>query len=309
MNLEEIGIFLKSERTKRNLTIEDVARQLKINPRLLTALEAGNETALPHAAYVRGFIRSYGALLGVGREEIQSLLDGIPKVENISRPVAEDESLPEPTAPGGRAHSLAGFTGCIFLVVLILGILVGGGYWVWQNGYIDYARKSVEGLIASDTDKPVELDKKLPETGASLVEREEQREPVRRPEPERLPEPAVAPIITPEPIKTAPQVKEEPVVEPAKVEQTGEVGQPGQHKLIITATEECWVHSNADKTDTRQFSLRKGDTFALTFSKSLELKLGNAGGVRLRYDGNDLPAPGTSGQVKTIVFPPRDGSD
>lgn len=80
----------------------------------------------------------------------------------------------------------------------------------------------------------------------------------------------------------------------------------GAHKLIITATEECWVHSSADKTDTRQFSLHKGDTFALTFSKSLELKLGNAGGVRLRYDGEELPPAGQSGQVRNLVFPPAD---
>ena len=82
--------------------------------------------------------------------------------------------------------------------------------------------------------------------------------------------------------------------------------QAGQHKLIITATEECWIHSSADKTDTRQFSLRKGDTFALTFSKSLELKLGNAGGVRLRYDGEELPPAGQSGQVRNLTFPPAD---
>lgn len=80
----------------------------------------------------------------------------------------------------------------------------------------------------------------------------------------------------------------------------------GTHKLIITATEECWIHSSADKTDTRQFSLHKGDTFALTFSKSLELKLGNAGGVRLRYDGEELPPAGQSGQVRNLVFPPAD---
>ena len=88
--------------------------------------------------------------------------------------------------------------------------------------------------------------------------------------------------------------------------QSGESQSGSQHKLIITATEECWIHSNADKTDTRQFSLHKGDTFALTFSKSLELKLGNAGGVRLRYDGEELPQAGQSGQVRNLTFPPAD---
>ena len=76
-----------------------------------------------------------------------------------------------------------------------------------------------------------------------------------------------------------------------------------QRNLVIIALAECWVHSTADNTDTRQFSLRKGDTFALTFSKRLVLRLGNAGGVRIRLDGQDLGPPGEVGQVKTLTFP------
>lgn len=107
------------------------------------------------------------------------------------------------------------------------------------------------------------------------------------------------------PASTAPTAPAASAVAPAAASQGSEVP-VGAHKLIITATEECWIHSSADKTDTRQFSLHKGDTFALTFSKSLELKLGNAGGVRLRYDGEELPPAGQSGQVRNLVFPPAD---
>ena len=107
------------------------------------------------------------------------------------------------------------------------------------------------------------------------------------------------------PASTAPTAPAASAAAPAAASQGSEVP-VGAHKLIITATEECWMHSSADKTDTRQFSLHKGDTFALTFSKSLELKLGNAGGVRLRYDGEELPPAGQSGQVRNLVFPPAD---
>ncbi|MBD5647253.1 MAG: helix-turn-helix domain-containing protein [Desulfovibrio sp.] len=112
----------------------------------------------------------------------------------------------------------------------------------------------------------------------------------------------------------SPAVREEAPAQAASAAGTGAAAAsgeeaaatPGQHKVIITATEECWIHSNADKTDTRQFSLRKGDTFALTFARSLELKLGNAGGVRIRYDGQAMPPAGQSGQVRTVTFPPQD---
>ncbi|MBD5539261.1 MAG: DUF4115 domain-containing protein, partial [Desulfovibrio sp.] len=103
----------------------------------------------------------------------------------------------------------------------------------------------------------------------------------------------------------SPAARPEATAAPAQA--PDDAANPGQHKVIITATEECWIHSNADRTDTRQFSLRKGDTFALTFARSLELKLGNAGGVRIRYDGQNMPPAGQSGQVRTLSFPPQDG--
>lgn len=78
----------------------------------------------------------------------------------------------------------------------------------------------------------------------------------------------------------------------------------GKHQIVMTALEECWVHSSADGTFTRQFSLKKGETFALSFESKLVVKLGNAGGVRIKYDGEELAAPGKSGQVRTITFPP-----
>ncbi len=79
----------------------------------------------------------------------------------------------------------------------------------------------------------------------------------------------------------------------------------GTHRIVVIALADCWVHSSADDSDVRQFSLHKGQTFALTFSKRLTLKLGNAGGVRIRYNGQEQPAPGESGQVRTLVFPPQ----
>lgn len=85
----------------------------------------------------------------------------------------------------------------------------------------------------------------------------------------------------------------------------GSVLAGGTHRIVVIALADCWVHSSADDSDVRQFSLHKGQTFALTFTKRLTLKLGNAGGVRIRYNGQEQPAPGESGQVRTLVFPPQ----
>lgn len=77
----------------------------------------------------------------------------------------------------------------------------------------------------------------------------------------------------------------------------------GGNVLVFTGLAECWVQVTADETDTRQFSVLPGQVFSMSFTDSLVLKLGNAGGVRLTYNGSDLPAPGKDGQLATLTFP------
>lgn len=288
MTYEEMGAALKSEREKRNLNIDDVANELKISPRQLRALESGDMDALPHPAYARGFLRSYASWLGLDKDEMLGSLAA------TSRPPLREKSMePEDLHVEKEAKPRKSRKGVVFLIVLC--VLAAGLYYGWNSGAFSWLEK----MGRQNGEDQVHLQS----AESYIAEREGAEKEKAASEPERE-KPAENEIVGLPPIESA------PVAEPAadaRPEQgtAAQTETPGLHKLIITAVEECWVHSNADKTDTRQFSLRKGDTFALTFANSLELKLGNAGGVRLRYDGEDLPAPGTSGQVKTIIFPPK----
>lgn len=319
MTFTELGTALRAEREKRHLSIESVANQLKISPRLLLALEAGDGQSLPHPAYARGFIRSYASFLGFGGDEIQAMLAEL-QSEDLGKPKPEAAPAPEAVVPERQKRARGGAG---WLALLVLVALAGGGWWAWQAGHLNFLKRPHE--------KQADLLQTLPQADAYLAKKEATQEaPAQREEPQ----PVIAGLSRPaNPIAAIP--KPRPDGQAAAPGQTNQPGQtdpasntggtateaaqapnqspdqlpgqtPDQHKLIIVATEECWVHSSADKTDTRQFSLRKGDTFALTFAKSLDLKLGNAGGVRLRYDGRDLPPPGASGQVKTISFPPKE---
>lgn len=326
MTFEELGAALRSEREKRNITIDDAASQLKISPRLLLALESGDVDSLPHPAYVRGFIRSYAGWLGMGQEEIQEALAGI-QTDGAKPGQARAPRKDTPRRDTPRASGKGGF-GKALLFLIILCAIAGGIYYAWQKGYLDFIDKYInsgksatERLQSADT---FMAEKDAARKLATSVEQAKKDEPVTTVPGHIVPLPANQPPIvatpTVPPLKTPAADKAEARAEapleaptPASAQATpadepAATMPPGQHKLIITAVEECWVHSNADKTDTRQFSLRKGDTFALTFADSLELKLGNAGGVHLRYDGKDLPAPGSSGQVRTLSFPPKNNS-
>lgn len=319
MNLEELGAAFRAERERRGLSIEDVANALKIGARQLRALEEADLSSLPHVAYTRGFIRAYAGFLGLSQAECDGALQSLAPQENI----APAQAVYTPAEESGAGVAL----GKLFSLLVALIILVGGGYFLWNSGLLQKGMDMVRGVAddAPHVAKPSGLP--APENSASdpapARERKESP-PASKPQsaapaltpaaaaPERPVATATPPAVasTPAPAPKPQEATPAPAVAAADSTPTAPTAaddgiQPGQHKVVIIATEECWIHSSADKTDVRQFSLSKGDTFALTFSNRLELKLGNAGGVRIRYDGREMPPAGTSGQVRNLVFPPQ----
>ena len=322
MTLEELGAVLRAEREKRGLSIEDAANHLKIGARLLRALEAGDTSSLPHLAYTKGFIRSYSSYVGLSTEEVSAALAALEA--NNEETTVQQAPMPDITLAPRR--SMKPFLSA-FLVVL-LGV---GAYAAWQHGALELLTSQTRRMAqpapmqspdSADTSslgpgsRSVAANRESRQgtsAGQSATAAPDSTQAARSAAPAA---PAAsgasaapaAPGVPAAPGTPTPPAAPVAPAAPAATASTGAAATQtpitGPHKLIITATEECWVHSNADNTDTRQFSLRKGDTFALTFNKSLELKLGNAGGVRLRYDGEELPPAGASGQVRTLTFPP-----
>ena len=316
MTLEELGAVLRAEREKRGLSIEDAANHLKIGARLLRALEAGDSASLPHLAYTKGFIRSYSAYVGLSAEEISAALAAL-EAEN-EEALIQQTPLPDVTLAPRRNFKpfLSVF------VVLLLGI---GVYLVWQHGALDVLTSQTRRQAQpAPMQSPDNAETPPVGTEARNLGREARQsgtagQPAAAatdsgPQAGRSAAPAAsgaqrgeatgAQAPAPAAPATTPGTAAAAASAATSAATSAQTPVTGPHKVIITATEECWVQSNADHTDTRQFSLRKGDTFALTFTKSLELKLGNAGGVRLRYDGEELPPVGATGQVRTLTFPP-----
>jgi cytoskeletal protein RodZ len=67
--LKEIGLELKKQRKEASLTIEQVAKKLKIRKAYLQGLEKGDVSFIPFEAYVIGYIKHYSKLLGLDSEE------------------------------------------------------------------------------------------------------------------------------------------------------------------------------------------------------------------------------------------------
>lgn len=64
-NAQRPGERLRQARLLKGREIKDIATDLNINERILTAIEADDYKLLPEPAFIRGYLRAYGRLLGV----------------------------------------------------------------------------------------------------------------------------------------------------------------------------------------------------------------------------------------------------
>jgi cytoskeleton protein RodZ len=82
-----------------------------------------------------------------------------------------------------------------------------------------------------------------------------------------------------------------------------QTGPQAERTLEVRASANCWLSAQADDARPREAFLRPDERFVVSFEQSLELKLGNAGGVSLYLDGSPWPLDARSGEVLVLRFP------
>ena len=95
-------------------------------------------------------------------------------------------------------------------------------------------------------------------------------------------------------------------VEVSRKAPAAELRTPGMQQLTIVAKpdEVCWIHVS-DGQQSRSFTLRNGEAHQVEFSSRVRVRLGNAGGVTFRLNGQDYPYEGKRGNIDTVEFGAR----
>lgn len=73
--------------------------------------------------------------------------------------------------------------------------------------------------------------------------------------------------------------------------------------LKIEATDKVWMRITLDDREKREFLLNSGQTINLEAKKSFKLHIGNAGGVKVYFNNQELGRLGESGQVVYLKLP------
>ncbi len=130
---ESLGSYLYSQRTKRQLEIEDIENDTKIPARLLRAMESDDFTTLPAEAFARGFYVLYAKSLELDVELILQLYTkarGLPSKNMYAELPSKNEKPVNTLAsrPMISPGSLLGFT-----LVLVIIIFTGICYYLSWN--------------------------------------------------------------------------------------------------------------------------------------------------------------------------------
>lgn len=121
-----VGAKLKQHREAQKLTVQDIATRLRLEPRVIEALEADNFGALPASLYVRGYLRGYAKVLRLDPDALIAESSG-------GTPDEPPEIVPELKHPAQRTSTDKPVRAVTYLVTLTLALLVVA--W-WQSNFI-----------------------------------------------------------------------------------------------------------------------------------------------------------------------------
>jgi cytoskeleton protein RodZ len=142
------GKTLQSQRETMGWSVEQVADQLKLAPRQVLALEAGDYASLPSPAVTRGFVRAYAKLLRIDAAPLVSMIElnmppearaGAQSAMAAARREQKPAAFSETRFPiNGKRRSLP--LGWIAAVVVVAGAAVAA----WQFNLIPSLNRDVE---------------------------------------------------------------------------------------------------------------------------------------------------------------------
>lgn len=312
------GETLRKMRESRDLTLDEVARQLNLTAQSVRQLEEGAFDQLPGHTFARGYVRAYAKFLGLDQAHLVNEFDHYTGTNASGSSVSSLSRIEEPARV---SQSLLKF----FSVTALLALCAAGFYW-WSGDnarMLSSTERSLEHVEVESADGTVQIHP-LDEPEDQAVVEAQSAEPV----PSELPLPA-APAAEPAAGTSAPQVEGAPVVaEPAPatpgelaasevpapaqaevVEQPATaVSEPapalaaGEAQINLQFTADCWTQlTDADGKVLLSALKRRGDSVELRGKAPLELRLGFARGAVVMVNGQTVDtAPFVRGETARL---------
>jgi cytoskeleton protein RodZ len=274
--MTSVGEQLRAERLRQGLSLTRLASDTRINIKYLEAIETDTPQNLPGGFFYRSFVRQYALALGLDSAELESELDRIresetPRLEAALAQSAFPIKQPDPIVAESNRRYLG--TGRMWASVLTLvAVLVGCStfYGWWHRIETRLRPAALQGM------------------GQEAVS------------------PAQTPAGEPAPPRTTSAASAQPVMASDSSAPDAQVELPTNAHVIIniSATEKTWVAMSSDGKPIFSGTLQPSETKTLGGKERFWIRVGNAGGLEITWNGKPIGPIGPKGQVRTIVFTP-----
>ena len=295
------GAQLAAQREAMGWTVEQIADQLKLAPRQVKALEAGDYAALPNMAVVRGFVRAYAKVVKIDATPLVAMIEVISPTSHEAAPPRKDvaATFTESRFPSmtGRSSAPAGWLVGVAAVVVV----AAAGAYAWQTGLIPatlFERSPAPASAAADAEaaKPAEagapIETTLLKPGEETAPVQSTNVPLISVPPQNAPDAAAASAApasaAPAPVVTPPVATPAPAAAPVAAA-TGT-------QLVLKVTEDSWVEIRRPGTTSLISRLVKaGSTETFDIKDPALLIVGKPGGVEATLGGAPLALPPVAG--------------
>jgi cytoskeleton protein RodZ len=311
---------LKAAREYKELEIGRVSEKTKISVTYLERLESGDWAFLPHA-YVRAFLRTYARVVGLDVGTVLSQFDDIvdepsvpvpgmtpneerprPKEQKRVKKSKEKKSEPTEEKPNNLTFTLVGepepevenpkisYGNPLYWIIGLAAVAVVAAIAFWPQGETnDPVEEIAFGDVVQEHENTVSgeatstQDDLIQDISDQNTQTDYQNSANDNPSEEIPPisEEELQPVVTDPGIDT-------------QTEMT----------LRMVASRECYIKVtlDSDSEPTSDIVLRDGMTRSYTAHRLFTVVLGNAGGVSLTLDGEDLGELGEMGRVVSMTI-------
>ncbi len=300
-----IGETLRRERLKRNLDLEQISHELKISHKFLEAIEDEQFDKLPRGVFAKSFVRQYARFLGLDEEElageVQRAVEPSSSVPHFAgqapTPAPSEIRVPRVEAwenVSERRFSRSSSLPALAMVVVVM-LVCSGVYALWQRTRRaapprdDAAASAAQSSALPHTDPAASPETPKPQSSQAQPPNSNTAD---RPADSKPPVPANA---------SAPAAST-PAPEPGTQVQLPNSTPHGPVQVAVTADEMVWVLVRTDGKFSFSGTLEAQQTRTFDASENVMLRLGNAGGVTIRLNGQPIGAVGPKGQVRTVQF-------
>jgi cytoskeleton protein RodZ len=272
--MQTVGSVLRTERLRQGLTIDAISLETKISTVRLQALEADELDRFSSPFLYKSFAKQVARRLRIDEKSISQILD------------SQASSMPTPLVPGEEERqlpnvpaldNLAQRTGTRWLIptISLVAVLVASsGVFEWREHSTAKPKGSASGSLQSVL---------------NILHTPSGTAPAAKP---LLSKPGPAPAGQPGPAKAT----EEPRIAASATPASSQV------RLELAALENVWISVVSDGKFIYSGVLSRSESKSFSSREVARIKVGNAGGVSVNYNGRKIGPLGARGSVCTAIF-------